>query len=375
MIRISLPENFFESEDIQRIFNRLADEIWSSPYIKNIYFFKANNQKYRYQFHNSSEVKNFLLSPDFFEYKFCKGDDFWIRLLHLQWNTLLVNIMNECCQTPTIKAFRESLAPNVYRAGCEKLKTFSNKAKNVSELKTLAEQDPELNAYVNQLNIIARVFNYKKMLSSDQRNTILSHMDVPVCPYCNMNYTLDYIKLGKSVSTADIDHFYTQSVYPEYSLCLYNMVPACQICNSRLKLNKNMSEQSHIYPFRESFEGIANFHITNLYDYQIDTSKTLKLELEIAEGKHAEQVRRSKQAFQIEQRYQSVESYARELTDKVMIYTSYYQKELEKDLAEIVGYVSVKELVFGPEETESEFARRSLGKLKRDLLRQLKVYK
>lgn len=117
-------------------------------------------------------------------------------------------------------------------------------------------------------NSICQIFNYKQ-LKNEYRHRILNEMDVPVCPYCNMNYTIGYKKNGSIKNTADIDHYYIKSEYPEYALCLYNFVPACPVCNQKIKGATGMTVKTHIYPHRDSFEGKSHFQITNLLEYLI----------------------------------------------------------------------------------------------------------
>ena len=39
--------------------------------------------------------------------------------------------------------------------------------------------------------------------------------------------------------TFDVDHFFPKSEYPMFCLSLYNFVPSCQVCNSRVKSGNN----------------------------------------------------------------------------------------------------------------------------------------
>ena len=101
-------------------------------------------------------------------------------------------------------------------------------------------------------------FDYGQLKNKD-RHEILNRMDIPVCPYCNMNYTTSFGADDGERNTADIDHFYLKSEYPEYALCLFNFVPACPVCNQKIKGTKSMTRETHVYPHQEGFEGKVIF--------------------------------------------------------------------------------------------------------------------
>lgn len=229
--------------------------------------------------------------------------------------------------------------------------------------------------FSNMVGLRRKVFNYKK-LSSTNRHKILCMMDVPVCPYCNMNYTIDFKHGNGRRSTADLDHFYLKSEFPEYALCLYNFVPACPVCNSKLKGRKGMTRETHIFSHEESFSGKARFEVTNLLDALIRGDEQAKLEL--VDSRIDERVEESEKIFQLNERYQFFENYAKELLEKAVIYNENYTNELQEDLLKMQGSgapnLNVKQLVFGNFLSEEEYARVSLGKLKMDLLQQFGIY-
>lgn len=229
--------------------------------------------------------------------------------------------------------------------------------------------------FSNLSDLVKEVFSYKK-LNGEDRHKILCMMDVPVCPYCNMNYTIDFKHGNRHRSTADLDHFYLKSEFPEYALCLYNFVPACPVCNSKLKGRKGMTRETHIFPHEESFSGKARFEVTNLLDVLIRGDE--QAELELVDSRIDERVEESEKIFQLNERYQFFENYAKELLEKAVIYNENYTNELQEDLLKMQGSgapnFNVKQLVFGNFLSEEEYARVSLGKLKMDLLQQFGIY-
>ena len=81
----------------------------------------------------------------------------------------------------------------------------------------------------------------------------MDEIGIKVCPYCNRQYITSYSVSpeGKRIrkTTTDTDHYYPVSKFPFLSMNIHNMVPSCQICNSRLKLDKvSCKRDAHLYP-------------------------------------------------------------------------------------------------------------------------------
>lgn len=112
---------------------------------------------------------------------------------------------------------------------------------------------------------LKNVFNYdnfsaEKVLKWD-RHKLMTALDIRVCPYCQRNYITSYKDIDEKEretdkTTADLDHFYSKSKYPFLALSLYNFIPSCQICNSRMKGKQDAYDENVIYPYNEEFLGI-----------------------------------------------------------------------------------------------------------------------
>lgn len=67
---------------------------------------------------------------------------------------------------------------------------------------------------------------------------LLRASNLRVCPYCGMEYIGSR---GNQVLDAQLDHFFSKSLFPAFSICLYNLVPSCATCNNG-KSNKDVTE-------------------------------------------------------------------------------------------------------------------------------------
>ena len=86
----------------------------------------------------------------------------------------------------------------------------------------------------------------KKMYEYDfVQNKWEGHYDkikklIKVCPYCGYG------------EICEIDHFLPKSIYPEFSVFYFNLVPSCHICNSKKSNKKNIC----IHPYFEDIKDI-----------------------------------------------------------------------------------------------------------------------
>lgn len=181
-----------------------------------------------------------------------------------------------------------------------------------------------------------------------------------VCPYCNR----DYIN-GRSRKHigAQLDHFYPRSKYPIFSVCLYNLVPVCGVCN------------------RIKHDNMSNF--ASPFDEQIDWENGLKFSyvpLDINRKKITiaakGSIKNNIEAMRIEKAYQIHEMEVNELLDKVEMYSKTQIDEFREVLNKLaLTDQDVKNMVFGPEITEESMKRKPLARMMRDLERELGIYK
>lgn len=187
-----------------------------------------------------------------------------------------------------------------------------------------------------------KVFNYYKHEKSF-RNNLMSSLNVSVCPYCNRQYitSWDDIKNMKNTtkrrkSTADLDHFYPKSEYSLFALSLFNFVPSCQVCNSRMKLSSFLDDNGNrpIYPYTESFDDSAVFKASTtasinnskkllevwLGENEADLKVMLEIHSSNSDPLKEKRIKRSNELFHIEDIYQAHKGIVSEFMLKRRIY-------------------------------------------------------
>lgn len=189
---------------------------------------------------------------------------------------------------------------------------------------------------------------------------IVLESEMLVCPYCNRDYINSR---GENKAGAQLDHFFNRSKFPIFSLCLYNLIPVCGICNHV----KGNSEAELVSPFDEKFDFDNGMIIT--YDQSFSDSK---VKFKIKAGSH--RMEENVKALFLKEAYEIHSVDIQELIQKKIT----YNKSQLKELMEISGGKLIanemKELVFGKRVDSKEFGKRPLSKLRHNILKELGVY-
>ena len=173
--------------------------------------------------------------------------------------------------------------------------------------------------------------------------SFVEKMKIEVCPYCNKEY-IPIIKTNNKFR-AEIDHFFPEAEYPFLSCSLFNFIPSCLICNHHKNDTYNKYDslgniKLTIYPYTEGFEEFddngkikknAVFKAIpgtgNLYESK-------KIELEYKNPSLEDKMKKSNDAFLIEELYNTCQT---ELEDLLTRYRNYAEPKIQN----IVSMLSI----------------------------------
>lgn len=180
-----------------------------------------------------------------------------------------------------------------------------------------------------------------------------------VCPYCNRNYINSR---SNKLAGAQMDHFYPRSSYPVFSLSLYNLVPVCGSCNHIKRDNKQ--------EFASPFDSQIDWDNDLKFSY-VPLDMTKKKIVINAKGLVLHNIKQ----MHIQEAYQIHEMELNELLDKVEMYSATQMAEFQKvfDKTELTQQ-DLHKMVFGSPITEEDMKKRPLGRMMRDLERELGIY-
>lgn len=369
MIKLSLDEEYLQNKKIDDIFTDLSNKIISYAESKGINLI-ANYCNDKINLMEKQNLKKFLMSDDFYEYDLVltEKDKFINDFIGLDSRINISSLINmENTSSKGLKTFNKKYTGD---ENLEKIKEYIQKNKLNGKLSNENKKKIIENVFSGYIyNDAKECFNYEYLKAQD-RHLLISMMGVKVCPYCNMNYIVKYNENGENKTTGDLDHFYSQTKHKEYSLCLFNFIPSCPVCNSRFKLCKEFNRKTHIYPYEDSFENKASFNIENIVNVIIDNKK---IQLGISNPDKDKKIDNNIKDLKIEKIYQEQTDYVYELLNKVLQYNDTYIEELGR-FDFLKSEERLKHLIFGKQLLEEEMLSESLGKLRNDLLKQLGVY-
>ena len=216
------------------------------------------------------------------------------------------------------------------------------------------------------------IFNYKKFRGSDNCKQILINLgfEHATCPYCNDNpvrvvginrfSSLD----EKKLALLDLDHFYPKSQNPFFAVSFFNLIPSCHDCNSAIKGDKSFSIETHINPYEEAFDNIYTFKLSLTSQLGVPQNK-----IDIIRGTmKPDDITESD--MKLIDRYSTDEniSKAKELIDHFNKYKHCLGTAQEE------MFINMMLNGFGVPKESNNILRKSLGKLKRDILKLVDIH-
>ena len=109
-------------------------------------------------------------------------------------------------------------------------------------------------------------------------NFFQENIEVHTCYYCNIDFINTFKKNNETKNAFTLDHVLEKADYPFLALSLYNLVPSCYVCNSKVKDSKipfdEFSPTNKDFDFDErvkfkSFISNTNIQIEKEQDFYI----------------------------------------------------------------------------------------------------------
>lgn len=83
---------------------------------------------------------------------------------------------------------------------------------------------------------LKKLFKYEKKFQNPISKFFESNLQTRTCYFCNIHFVNEYkVNDTEYKNEFTLDHYYDKSSYPYLALSLYNLIPSCYTCNSKLK--------------------------------------------------------------------------------------------------------------------------------------------
>ena len=220
-----------------------------------------------------------------------------------------------------------------------------------------------INSYSNNIpnEILKKIFDYNRDRERNDKSKGISprfkEVDFRVCIYCNRNFISNFHTKNVTRATYTLDHFYQKDKYPIFSLSLYNLIPSCAVCNTNIKGTRNVEQYNNPYSPSYNFENEAQFKLMPNYRVKLATSNSSCYKY-IRDFYHNEI-------------YETHTLEVKEFAKKREVFTD----DMIRKISELTKHSEsrIKSYLFGDILYKKNLDSESLGKLKVDIAKELKI--
>lgn len=226
---------------------------------------------------------------------------------------------------------------------------------------------------------------YTNFINRKWAMELLKKLKVNVCPYCNRQYTFT-LKKGQGIRP-QFDHYFPQSKYPYLQVSLYNLIPSCNICNSKKgdrqpfdKNNKYNASADLLYPYEDEFSYDVLFEtemINNDFYYWMGISDNFEIKLRVRDPLNRElrsKVENVNEDLKIEELYNQHKDFVQDIIKKCIIYNKSRVNELLNKYPSLFKTESdVLNSIFMGYLNKEEWGKRPLSKLTYDIYKEFNL--
>ncbi|MDA2169283.1 hypothetical protein PDN18_25615 [Bacillus cereus] len=223
--------------------------------------------------------------------------------------------------------------------------------------------------------VFKKIFNYNKFnktgINKWTAYDFCQQLNINVCPYCNRMYTSTIRNSEKNIIRPALDHYIPQSKCPIFGLSFYNLIPSCTNCNSYIKRDdkKFTFDEDVLNKYMHPYIDDENFKFQfRPFDISVYNGNKEEISIEV-EKPIAPKIKNTLDFFSVSIIYQAHKNMVSTLILKRLEYNDTNLDMISKIIGR--GKEEILNSVFGVTDDE-EIVDQSLGKLRSDIIEQLK---
>lgn len=213
------------------------------------------------------------------------------------------------------------------------------------------------------------IINYEILKDDNHYNsyTLTHNLGIRTCVYCNRVYTLTKRKISKGrLMNPQLNHWFPQSKFHLLQISFFNLVPSCEICNSRVKSSTQFNLIEHFHPYR-----IADEEEKIYFNYNFGVKDKYRV---FFSSKSDSKIKRTSEEMYIDQMYDAHQYELEDLIKMKQAYSTEYLLKLKSSFPDAnLTDNEMYRFVFGTELDEKNFHKRPMSKFKHDILKELGV--
>ena len=184
----------------------------------------------------------------------------------------------------------------------------------------------------------------------------------------------EYDEEENSKNKFTLDHFIDKGSYPYLALSIFNLIPSCSVCNSKIKGSTPFygdKELESTNPYLKSFQfdekvKFKLFLHKNCKDLNIKSKDDIDIPLK---ENYSNEYEKYIKTFKLNERYQAHKDIVFEMIKNAELYPESRVKELQ-DLTGI-PYQQIKQDIFSLIDDNADLSKEPFSKLKRDMAYEL----
>ena len=291
------------------------------------------------------------------------------KYFYIEKNEILkINITNHHKSTITLEEIFENFKTNKIGYFDTIFKNISFKCLTIGNFRTVQKIKNQIGKKENKY--IKFIFDYTDLQTDKIKPFFEENLDISTCYYCNIDFVNTYNTKSGKKNKFTLDHFYDKATYPYLAFSLYNLIPSCYTCNSKLKKNeefKNLAPSSKKYDFetKVKFKLFLDDSCKNLH---VKSKENIDIPLK---ENYTNQYDKYIEIFKLNERYKV----HKDIVFKMIQNAELYPESRLRELQDLTGipFQQIKKDIFNLIDENEDLSKQPFSKLIKDISEELKL--
>jgi hypothetical protein len=221
---------------------------------------------------------------------------------------------------------------------------------------------------------LKKIFKYDGKYQPIIANFFEQNIKPRTCYYCNIDFINVYEVDNENKNKFTIDHFFDKGSYPYLALSLYNLIPSCYVCNSKIKRDINFYENDKLKdtnPYLETFDfnekvKFKLFLSDSCKDLNIKSKDDIDIPLK---ERYSDKYDKYTKVFKLNERYEAHKDIVYEMIKNAELYPLSRLKELENITG--IPYQQIRKDIFNLIDDNEDLSKKPFSKLTKDISQEL----
>ena len=291
------------------------------------------------------------------------------KYFYIEKNEILeINITNHHKSTITLEEIFKYFKTNKIGDFDTIFQNISFKCLTIGNFRTLQKIKNQIGKKENKY--IKFIFDYTDLQTDKIKPFFEENLDISTCYYCNIDFVNTYNTKSGKKNKFTLDHFYDKATYPYLAFSLYNLIPSCYTCNSKLKKNeefKNLAPSSKKYDFetKVKFKLFLDDSFKNLH---VKSKENIDIPLK---ENYTNQYDKYIEIFKLNERYKV----HKDIVFKMIQNAELYPESRLRELQDLTGipFQQIKKDIFNLIDENEDLSKQPFSKLIKDISEELKL--